>query len=402
MSGFSQFDTYYYNHPSPRIGGMIAFTLAKTKSDTLNLEAGAGGWFNETALVRHESLKDLQDYLLKSHSDDIYYRGQSKRHSCVCREKLPGLQEVLPHVKELTIKHDSLFPSQFRSIIKSGHCDWRSFSKRSILQQLRHAFRAIALSKNEALRNLLAAVLSEELPFIAVKIALAEKGLAHLVLENINFEHSNIPRNLLKLVSIAQHYELPTTMVDITSSLDVASWFATHSWTDGCPYAEGEGVIYRFDKNLIRRIIQKELHESFVPKIAQMEACALYGISDIRDMDIAYGARPKAQHGGSIFGLENSLLYLTMNIANFKTQYNSGDAFSAHVFPIRKDAATSLGLSKNDLAPPGDSVQQVFSRPAFGYEGDLTVTEIQTFLREETADGPSVDRLVHMMSMKLL
>jgi hypothetical protein len=58
----------------------------------------------------------------------------------------------------------------------------------------------------------------------------------------------NIPASLASLISLAQHYEWPSSMVDVTSSPVIATWFATHDWATGEPSASqsSRAVIYRF------------------------------------------------------------------------------------------------------------------------------------------------------------
>ena len=67
------------------------------------------------------------------------------------------------------------------------------------------------------------------------------------------------PNTLLRLISVAQHYELGSVMVDITNEVDVAVWFATHRFANG-DIARGDhderGVIYRFDKEVIEKFVR--------------------------------------------------------------------------------------------------------------------------------------------------
>jgi hypothetical protein len=50
-------------------------------------------------------------------------------------------------------------------------------------------------------------------------------------------------------VEFAQHYGIPTALVDVTESLEVALFFATHEFLDGVPRPckEGTGILYRID-----------------------------------------------------------------------------------------------------------------------------------------------------------
>jgi hypothetical protein len=408
MPGFSQFDHYYYAHPSVKMGGWIAFVLMKTNQHTLNLEPGAEGFFSGAPLIRHESLEDLRDSLLKQHGEDIYYRGQSRRYSCVSRQRVPSLSAAVPHIRDLSIRHESIFPSQYRSVIKNGECDWESFKNPPLMQQLKHVIRAISSSKNDALRSLLKVVMCNEMPLIAMKIAMADGDSANLSLKHIDERGTNVPENLLKLISIAQHYEFPTVMVDLSSSLDVASWFATHSWGDGKPFEKGEGVIYRFNKRAIMNMVRMELDKSFLGNAHKMEACASYGIADINNMDSSYGLRPKVQHGASIFGLENTFLYLLMHYSRIHTVKERGQSameeygFTAHAFPIEKESLKKVTLSKAELTPSVDPVLQVFTAEHLHDDKELNKEEVRHFLQQEKAPNSAIKDVHRFMDLRLI
>lgn len=48
-------------------------------------------------------------------------------------------------------------------------------------------------------------------------------------------------------IELAQYYGVPSSLIDLTESLEVALFFATHEFRDGIPYAckEGKGILYR-------------------------------------------------------------------------------------------------------------------------------------------------------------
>ena len=54
----------------------------------------------------------------------------------------------------------------------------------------------------------------------------------------------DIPR-----IEFAQHYGVPTGLIDVTESLEVALFFATHEFLDGVarPCTDGTGILYRID-----------------------------------------------------------------------------------------------------------------------------------------------------------
>jgi len=57
-------------------------------------------------------------------------------------------------------------------------------------------------------------------------------------------QHVHIPQT-----EFAQHYGVPTGLMDVTESLEVALYFATHEFKDAVPHAcaDGTGIFYRID-----------------------------------------------------------------------------------------------------------------------------------------------------------
>ena len=43
-------------------------------------------------------------------------------------------------------------------------------------------------------------------------------------------------------LALAQHYELNTRLIDVTSEPEIAAYFATHQWIDGVPFPVNEGI----------------------------------------------------------------------------------------------------------------------------------------------------------------
>ena len=66
----------------------------------------------------------------------------------------------------------------------------------------------------------------------------------HPVFEWAKSQSVHIPQT-----EFAQHYGVPTGLIDVTESLEVALFFATHEFRDGIPHpcTEGTGILYRFD-----------------------------------------------------------------------------------------------------------------------------------------------------------
>lgn len=277
-----------------------------------------------------------------------------------------------------------------------------------MLENLKYIIRAISASKNDALRDLLKKVLCEDIPLLALRVWTAKQNNYNLSFNDLYKDGINIPDNLLKLISIAQHYEYPTAMVDLSSSLDVGTWFATNSWTDGKPLKTGTGIIYRFDREAILKSIRNELSSPFLLNIRKMEASAIFGIADIKHLDPEFGLRPQRLHGASIFGLENTLIYLLLHYS-FSTKSDGNDqisfeksGFSAHTFPISLNIQDNIRLLKTDLAPECDPAIDVFSTAHLVNNSSIDKNEIRSFMLEENASNQEIKDVHRFMSMRLI
>jgi hypothetical protein len=111
MPGFPPLDRIYYDNPSVRVGGWIAFLLELKKSNRLNLVPGKSDI--STVRVQHfPSLSDLATSLRQQHHDKCYYRGQTGRYETCYRGSIPKLTEVVRWAQEIEIAFESIIPTK--------------------------------------------------------------------------------------------------------------------------------------------------------------------------------------------------------------------------------------------------------------------------------------------------
>lgn len=95
---------------------------------------------------------------------------------------------------------------------------------------------------------------------------------------------ANVPGSLSKLISLAQHYEYPTCMADITSSAPVAAWFASHQWSGELHAPDGNGVIYRFEPGKLIDLVANRLFEGRADP-AQTTELGIFGHVNLHGLD---------------------------------------------------------------------------------------------------------------------
>lgn len=106
--------------------------------------------------------------------------------------------------------------------------------------------------------------------------------------------------------SLAQHYCLPTCLLDCTKSVRVAAWFATHFWNPDMPDPTmGEGVIYRISQTKLIPIMDALSEQHYMrglemKKIPPMEMF----IFDLGEIPESAARRPARQQGLSIYGFD--------------------------------------------------------------------------------------------------
>jgi len=110
------------------------------------------------------------------------------------------------------------------------------------------------------------------------------------------------PGRLTEVLSLGQHYGLPTNYLDLTSNWRVALWFASSDFQTGKPFSGGTyGVVYRIDRRALRRSIKSLIQTHGI-------STRDFRLVSIRNTPPAIGRRARAQHGWSLVGSESLAL----------------------------------------------------------------------------------------------
>lgn len=364
---FPPIDRLYYENPSIRLGGFLAFALKEYEGDSprFNLIPGESSY----ARAQHQhfdALGELSEFLRESHAEPYYYRGQTKRRRVTYRGRVETLARAFPHLSPLSVTFESLIPSYFRSLLEGETANWKGYSYPSSIDMIAPTVRAIARSDHEGLRELLGQFLMD-LRLLAVNNLLIRQGSDPRGGLPERIPMTNITTELATLVSLSQHYEFGSCMIDITNDPDVAIWFASHSWSGVPTVIDGQyGVVYRFNADAINAALQKELLAETSAQLAIFNA-GLLGLVDISHHSDAFGLRPLRQAGGSIMGLENSMALYILDV------YGALEVFT---FPLATVSGNESSRSKDDLAPEDDPLVKVFDVEFQKNAGPLTDVEL--------------------------
>jgi hypothetical protein len=343
------------------------------------------------------SLADLHAFLREKHNPSFRYRGQTKRYQTTYKGEVPGLASRGHLADPVTIKFEGLVPTLFRPVVQSSPAEWDNYRYPSKLAQIAPALRAIMRSDHQPLRSLVREYFKDVVdhPGIFAKYTFA--GHSNLKLPESTMARfargTMTPNTLLRIISVAQHYELGSVMVDITNDVEVAVWFATHLFGSG-DLARSEpderGVIYRFNAESIQKFVPPAVEvgarePSRFPFGSLAGPAGLIGITDIADLDGVYGKRPKAQAGGSILGLENSSVYLQADLR---------DAIEVFTFPLSTITGRETSLKKEDLCPPDDPSEKVLSPANASETREFRDDEISTFLVGEGFSNDDIEKIL--------
>ena len=403
MPGFPPIDAAYFENPSLRIGGWMVIAIERLE--------GINVWrpmhrlpfhpdFNRFSQIRVHRLPSLEatlDKLRRDHAERFCYRGQTGRHIGVYRGRIARLSEGFPAIDKVEIVFESLVPTLYRSIAGSVDGDWAAYRFPTKVDQISPAIRAIANSSHQPLRHLLAAYFREVVEHPAF---LAREAFAHFNIGRVPLPPeccapgTNVSLNLLQVISISQHYEYRSSMIDVTRDVDVAGWFASHRWTGELASGDNSesGVIYRFDAEMINECLSKELDRGLNID-AGLILTGLLGYADISALGEDLGSRPKAQRGGSILGFENSVVYLLLDC------YSAMDVFT---FPRTSLTGRETPIEKADLCPTDDPVVHVF-RPEFASDSTpVSDDDLQKFLTSEGFSSSDIGILCRARSAGFL
>jgi len=373
IGGFPPIDRLYYENPGVVLGGWIGriapylqgFELGNPR---LNLVPGESGYVR-TPCRHFDSLQDLQQHLKEDHQLGHFYRGQTARYRVTYRDRVETLAQAFPNLSTLTVRIESLVASTLRNVVASEVADWKGHSYPRLLDMIRPVIRAIAHSDHEPLRELLRDAF-EDLKIIAVEHLLVRLGAdprRGVVVERAPL--TNVATNLLQLISLSQHYEFGSVMIDVTRDPEIAVWFASHRWS-GNPVDNSEdvGVVYRFsnEEDKLSRALNLRLQEEGGGG-TQISAAAPFGLVTIDEMPEHLGLRPRRQAGGSFLGLENSILHLILDM------HQCLDVFT---FPLKTVSSCETKLRKEDLCPEDDPALRVFRSQYMRDDSPLTCEEL--------------------------
>jgi hypothetical protein len=146
---------------------------------------------------------------------------------------------------------------------------------------------------------------------------------------------SNCP-HLDKLRSIGQHYGMDTGLLDATSSIAVALWFATHDFKSGAYRSRESGVIYRI------RPAQLERAQEWLEALPEHEGQFDARMIDLGDTPESIAPRAVRQQGWSLVGWEHPRLVIKMV---------TGGGLERFVFPIGPAPCPLNSLTREWLVP---------------------------------------------------
>ncbi len=194
------------------------------------------------------------------------------------------MEDVAPGINPITVQLEALIPSKFRSHTGSSPANWKTFKLAPALDYFAGPARAIFESGDRSLGELLLTVI-DHMMFDVIRVSLAEKV-------NLGYSKDMLapgvttPHEMLDLISIAQHYEYRSIMVDVSSSIDAATWFATRDWSSGAVAGSRDGspgVIYRIDADKVLGILDKHINGPGALAPASMQTVGMFGLSDISE-----------------------------------------------------------------------------------------------------------------------
>lgn len=150
---------------------------------------------------------------------------------------------------------------------------------------------------------------------------------------------------LYKLRSVGQHYGMDTGLLDASSSVDVALWFATHHFESGAYRSNDSAVLYRIDRQGLQEV---ETWLRAIPEHAgKFDAASV----DIGDTPVTLAPRAARQHGWSLVGWDHPRLVIRMAAEKLLVRYD---------FETGRSPSGANHLSREDLVPSIDPTGTLF------------------------------------------
>lgn len=372
--GLPLVDTVFWHNPGPKIGGYLAFQLQMAGCG----ETGAHRVDLQPRPQRFKSLSELRQHLEREHTNKHWYRGQRRRYQALYRGVIPSLIEAGLGFDAVEFQMESLVPSVYRSFVRSSPATWHESPPLGPpLDAFAAPLRAILRSGNEKLIEVFVQA-TEMIGLDTIRLLVSDRvniGLG----EKMAAPGTNVSKEIAKLISLAQHYEFNSVMVDVTRNVDIAATFASSDWESGKRAREGGGVIYRFDALMIEKASVDMLKGGVRSPL--LGPLALLGVTDVHEIGFDL-QRPVRQQGGSLFGLETAA-------AHFLFQMHG--ALEAFVFEEDDVGADDIP-EMNHLRPADDPGLAVFDMSARDQVEPLTDDEIADGLRRAGKSDKEVAR----------
>lgn len=401
MPEFAPIDRAFLEEPSARLGGFITLLILDFEEGrpALDLRPGYRPYSGETHPPRGARLPSATELLHRleaEHRSGYWYRGQLRRRSIshvgrirrlqdgpfprpsdpIERAAVQAFAESCRQGAPISFWCESLLPACYRDRVVNNELDWR----RECLGRLDSVgglVRQVVTSGSDELRHAVASAC----------LALLEASERHASEAPAVARVLNVPDAVAYLISLAQHYEWQSSMVDVTSSIGVALWFATHEWSTGHRVVDpaGRGVIYRFrDVNSLLRQVEGHLSNDLAREV--VARTGTYGCADLSKLGVP-AERARRQSGGAVFGLESLLVGLVL-----------AGLVDVYEFSLQDDVLTStVPRNKEELAPSDDPYAPLLLPRADADRSMLNDHELQTFLLGE---GWSAGRVSDFLSLR--
>lgn len=379
LLGLPIVDNLFWSNPGPKLGGALAFLLktGKVSSDsvyTVDLKP---------PIYSFVKLSDLRERLRTEHCEAYWYRGQRRRYETVYRGMIPKLQQAFPEIRGIEFVLESLIPSQYRDVTMKRPADWASARRPGPpMDYFSAPLRAILASGRHELKPL----------FLASVQALALDSIRLLLTEKVNMTWggnlvapgTNTSKALAQIISVAQHYEYGSIMVDVSRNVDVALSFATHDWASGARDAVpgAGGVVYRINQKALDRAIHDLLSGGL--RSSWLQSLAILGMTDIHDVGFDL-KRPKLQEGGSLFGVETAAANFVIYV------FRALEAFTFEDDDL--DCNTILALAS--LRPDDDLGLAVFDPASLKKNHPFELDELADALNRFGIESDERDRIIN-------
>lgn len=333
---------------------------------------------------RFHNLAELVRVLENEHQARYWYRGQSTVYPVTYAARQRGQTTLY--------NFESMIPSSFRAYTRSSPADWTGFKIPLPLDEFAAPLRAMWQGKQPELNRLASEFLDSAIAEIA-RIGLLGRVNLHFG-EELLAPGTTLSKDQMKLVSLAQHYEYSSVMVDISRSIDVAVWFATRNWKTGAVAGSrsgGAGAIYRFDSSQIVKMMG-ELHREDKGAPVPIPNLGAFGSTDIHDQFHNVAMRPNSQQGGSLLGMENFSINVLLK------HFEAVEAFHFDHASVKGDETTQ---TKDTIQPPADPALATFWPDGRQVGGEpITAPELRAFL--EVHDPRRCDHMVLLRENRLI